>query len=73
MSSKKAHRQQRREAERARTEARRGMNPALAFALVIAAAIGLTLGGVMLFGDRSGPGDPPWPGAVWSPAHGHWH
>ena len=49
------------------------MNPALAFALVIAAVIGLTLGGVMLFGDRSGPGDPPWPGAVWSPAHGHWH
>jgi hypothetical protein len=27
----------------------------------------------LIIGDRSGHGDPPWDGAVWSAEHGHWH
>lgn len=72
MSSKKKLRRRQRTAQK--EQARQGKaNPAWLFILGIVLVIGLTLGGVAIFGDRSGPGDPPWPGAVWSPAHGHWH
>ena len=27
----------------------------------------------VFFGDRPSRDEAPWPGAVWSPAHGHWH
>lgn len=72
MSSKKARRRKRRKKEK---EERRGtkLNPAIVFMLGIAVAIVLTVVWVWVFGDPSGPGEPPWPGAVWSPSHGHWH
>ena len=71
MSSKKARRRERRKQEE--EEGRRsGLNPVTVFIVSIALAILLMTAGVMLFGG-SGPGEPPWPGAVWSSSHGHWH
>lgn len=72
MSSKKQVRKQRREREQEERE-RTGRNPAVLFLVGITMAIAVTVGGWMLFGGSSGPGDPPFPGAVWSPAHDHWH
>lgn len=72
MSSKKQVRKKRREREQEERE-RTGRNPAVLFVLGITAAIALTLGAFVLFGGSSGPGDPPFPGAVWSAAHDHWH
>lgn len=71
MSSKKSLRRKRREAEQGRSHSER--NPVTLFILVIATALFLLVGGAMLFGGGSSPGDPPWPGAVWSSSHGHWH
>lgn len=71
MSSKKARRRARRKRER-EEQRRSKMNPATRFILGIALAIVLTLVWGFVFGDF-GPGEPPWPGAVWSPLHGHWH
>lgn len=71
MSSKKARRKKRR--EEARSEAKKGINPALLFILAIGLAMVATVGISMVVGGDSSPGDPPWPGAVWSDAHGHWH
>lgn len=72
MSSKKEIRRKQREREQEKRE-RGGRNPALLFALGIAGAILITVGAVVLLGGSGGPGDPPWPGAVWSAAHDHWH
>jgi hypothetical protein len=72
MSSKKEVRRKRR-AQEEEQRVRKGWNPALVFGLFIAVAIALTLGAFAIFGDPSGPGEPPWEGAVWSPAHDHWH
>ena len=72
MSSKKEIRRRRRERAREQKE-RGGPNPAILFVLGIAAAVLITLGAFAAFGDREGRGAPPWPGAVWSSAHGHWH
>ena len=71
MSSKKARRKKRR--EEAKKEAKKGMNPALLFILAIGVAVLATVAVSMTLGGSSAPGDPPWPGAVWSEAHGHWH
>lgn len=71
MSSKKGRRRKLREQERDRPRGK--LNPAIAFMLSIALAVLLMVVGVVVFGDRDGPGQPPWPGAVWSPAHDHWH
>lgn len=71
MSSKKARRKKRK--EEAKSEGKKGMNPALLFILVIGVAMVATVGISMALGGSSAPGDPPWPGAVWSSAHGHWH
>lgn len=71
MSSKKQLRRKRREQEQ---EGRRSRtNPAWIFILAIALSLAVLVGGYVLFSDRSGLGDPPWPGAVWSDDHGHWH
>lgn len=70
MSSKKKLRQQRRE-KRAAERRTRGMNPATKFILATIALV-VILGIVASL--RGGPGgEAPWPGAVWSEAHGHWH
>lgn len=71
MSSKKERRRKRQEREQ--EHARRKLNPAAVFIVGIGLAILLTVIGAMVLGDRSGPGEPPWAGAVWSPEHGHWH
>jgi hypothetical protein len=74
MSSKKEVRRKRRERkQKQEQQGRSARNSALLFALGIGVAILLTLGGFALFGDRAGPGEPPRPGMVWSPAHDHWH
>ena len=72
MSSKKEIRRKQREREQERKE-RSGRNPALLFGLGIAGAILITIGAFIALGGPGGPGDPPWPGAVWSAAHDHWH
>ena len=71
MSSKKARRRKRQEHKQDRRRSR--LSPATVFILGIAMAVLLTVVGAVVFGDRSGRGEPPWPGAVWSAAHGHWH
>lgn len=71
MSSKKARRKKRREAER--EESRKGVNPALLFIVAIGLAVLGTVAVAVIFGDSSAPGPPPTPGAVWSEEHGHWH
>jgi hypothetical protein len=69
MSTKKQHRRERLEQERLRTEERK-RNPlpiflwSIAVVLLVAGAIGF-----VVRQDR----EPPWPGAVWSEAHQHWH
>lgn len=70
MSSKKQLRRKRQKEEEERP---RGINPAILFIVGIAAVVLALVAGVALFGGESGPGDPPWPGAVWSSAHDHWH
>jgi hypothetical protein len=71
MSSKKSVRKQKKEAAQARSAAKGDSSRrllvyvGLALALVVVAAFFLR--------GSNAPGDPPWPGAVWSQAHGHWH
>ena len=68
MSSKKARR--RKAQEQAQDRGRRTLSPALMFILGIGLALALVVAGAVIFGDR---GEPPFPGAVWSAEHGHWH
>jgi hypothetical protein len=73
MSSKKARRKQRQEQEQ-KQEGRRGkLNPVTLFMLGIGAAVVIAVLSAVVFGDGSDRGEPPWPGAVWSAPHGHWH
>lgn len=72
MSSKKDLRRKRREQELEEKKARGSLNPAWKFIIGIALTLALIAGGYMVLGG-GGPGEPPWPGAVWSAAHGHWH
>ncbi len=71
MSSKKARRKKRQEQEQNRR--RSGLSPATLFILGIGVAMLLTVVAAVVLVDRSDRGEPPWPGAVWSAAHGHWH
>lgn len=71
MSSKKARRKKRK--DEVKSAGKKGLNPALLFLVGIGLAVALTVGLSMVLGGSSAPGDPPWPGAVWSDAHGHWH
>jgi hypothetical protein len=73
MSSKKDRRRKRQEQEKAQAQARGGRNPATMFIVGIAVILLLTVVGAMVLRARSGPDQPPWSGAVWSPEHGHWH
>lgn len=73
MSSKKARRRARQQQEL--EEAGRGsrLSPVTLFILSIGAAVLLTVAAAIVFTDRSDRGEPPWPGAVWSSPHDHWH
>ena len=71
MSSKKARRRERQEQNQ--DGGRRKLSPVTLFILSIGLAVLVTVVVAVVFGDRSAPGEPPSPGAVWSAAHGHWH
>lgn len=68
MSSKKARR--RKLEEQTQDRSRKGVSPATLFILGIGLAVVLTVVGAMILGDGD---EPPFPGAVWSAQHGHWH
>ena len=68
MSSKKARR--RRVQEETQEHSRKGLSPTTLFIIGIGLIIVLTVAGSVVFGDRE---ERPWPGAVWSAEHGHWH
>jgi hypothetical protein len=68
MASKKQLR--RRQREQQQSSKKRKTNPALVFMIGIAAAI--VVFGLAAFFLVDSP-EPPWPGAVWSAEHGHWH
>lgn len=68
MSSKKARRKKLEEETQDRS--RRRLSPATLFILGIGLAVLLTVVGSVIFGDGD---EPPFPGAVWSAQHGHWH
>lgn len=71
MSSKSARRRERRKAEQ-QVKTRKA-NPAIVFILVIGGVVLALVVAGLVFGIPGGPGDPPWPGAVWDAGHGHWH
>lgn len=71
MSSKKALRRKQRKEET--EDGKRGVSPVTFFIVGIGLAVLVTLAVSLFLGGGSGPGDPPWPGATWSAAHGHWH
>lgn len=73
MSSKKARRQERQQQKQDEDRRRSGLSPVTIFMIGIGVAVLLTVVGAFVLGDRSGRGEPPWPGAVWSAAHDHWH
>jgi hypothetical protein len=68
MASKKQLR--RRQREQQEIGKRRKANPALIFMIGIAAVVVVLGLAAFLLVDRP---EPPWPGAVWSADHGHWH
>lgn len=70
MSSKKARRRERQEKQQEESQRRGRLSPVTLFILGIGAALVITTLVTVFFVDRS---DAPWPGAVWSEAHGHWH
>jgi hypothetical protein len=68
MSSKKARRRKRQ--EQTQDPSRRTLSPVTIFILGIGLALVLTAVGSVIFGNRE---EPPFPGAVWSVQHDHWH
>jgi len=73
MSSKKARRKARQERQEAESRRAGRFSPATLFMLGIGLAVVVIFVGALLLGDRSGRGEPPYPGAVWNEPHGHWH
>lgn len=73
MSSKKARRRERQQSERKQESLRGKLSPVTLFMLGIGAAVLIAIVGAVVFGGGSDRGNPPWPGAVWSAPHGHWH
>ncbi|TVR52213.1 MAG: hypothetical protein EA421_14205 [Gemmatimonadales bacterium] len=72
MSSKKARRKKRQQKE-AKEKGRGKLNPAHLFILAMGVVLLFIVVGAVVLGASGAPGDPPWPGAVWSASHGHWH
>ena len=70
MSSKKQLRRARQEKEKVE-KARSKFNPSTVFLVSVVMAV-LLLGGVA-YVFRADHGEPPFPGAVWSNLHQHWH
>jgi hypothetical protein len=69
MSTKKQQRREQRE-QKNKSEAERKANPVPIIVLsMVAAVIVIGLAGFLLRDNR----EPPWEGATWSEAHGHWH
>ena len=71
---RRVHQKQIRRARREQAEtekARAKVNPATLFILSIALVV--LVFAVAFFFLREDPGLPPWPGAIWSPLHEHWH
>jgi len=73
MSSKKARRKARQEREQEETRRAGRLSPTTLFMLGIGLALVAIYVGALVLGDRSGRGEPPYPGAIWSEPHGHWH
>ena len=70
MSSKKARRRERQAKQQEESRRRGKLSPVTLFMIGIGAALLVIVVATMLFVDRP---EPPYPGAVWSEAHGHWH
>jgi hypothetical protein len=70
MSSKKQLRRERRE-KTEQVKQRSKVNPATVFMIGVVAAV--LVMGVFAFFFQSDTNRPPFPGAVWSPEHNHWH
>ena len=70
MSSKKARRRERQAKQEEESRRRGKPSPVMLFILGISFVLIVTAVAAIFFVDR---GEPPWPGAVWSEAHGHWH
>jgi hypothetical protein len=70
VSSKKQLRRAR-QAKEQEEKQRIKVNPVWLFLVSIAALV--VVAGVVTFFFGADHGPPPWPGAVWSPLHNHWH
>ena len=70
MSSKKALRRERVERQEAESRRRGRPGPVALFIIAVGVALVGTVAVAFFVGDRP---EPPYPGAVWSEAHGHWH
>jgi hypothetical protein len=70
VSSKKQLRRAR-QAQEQEEKQRSKVNPVWMFLASIAAVVVVVGVAMFFFGPERGA--PPWPGAVWSAQHGHWH
>jgi len=73
MSSKKSVRKQKKEAAQAQAASKGSRDPSRRLLVYVGLALVLIVGVAYFLRGTNSPGDPPWPGAVWSQAHGHWH
>jgi len=73
MSSKKARRRERQQRDEEQGGRRGKLSPVTLFMLGIGMAVVITIVVAVVLSDRSDRGAPPYPGAVWSEPHGHWH
>ena len=72
MSSKK-ERRKKRQAAQEQSGSRKRWSSATIFMLVMGLTLVILVVGALVLGDSGTQGEPPWPGAVWSSSHDHWH